>query len=178
MNVELNIFVMFILTAAAAGISIYTSDKKPFLLKNDKEKFLPEFFRAESFYRAWVINLGFAGIAFAMIASPSPFSRLWYVILHPLSLMIFNLIAAAIGGLKLSEDDENPSSHWRKFHVSFYVLISLMMFILSSWAFANYKNYFDLPNNSQKAKLIQLPTSPTAGAEKQGVGACAAKKDK
>ena len=151
MNVELNVFLMFILAAVAAAISVYTSDKKSPVLKNDKERFLLGAFRSESFYRAWVINLGFAGIAFALSARPSASSGMLYtVFVHPYTLLFCNIIAAAIGGVKLSEDDEKPTSKCRIFHVAFYVLFSIVMFLASSWAFTNYKMYFGTSEGVRK----------------------------
>ncbi|MCE9616488.1 MAG: hypothetical protein K8T26_19615 [Lentisphaerae bacterium] len=144
---------MFLLAIGAAWISSNASANAAPILSQDKEKFFPRAFKSESFYRSWIINLSFGGVALALSATPLPLSTPgWLVpaVLNTYCILLLNFGACALGSRMLRDDWEIPGESLRIAKVVFYSVICLLAFVLAAWV---------PPGDSKPATEVQIKTS-------------------
>ncbi len=126
--ISLSAIVLFLLLAFLNALFAVQGTLPPDVLRKDKNKFTPWFFKMENFYRGFLVNLSFAGISLAMSDFPAIQTRRFVDLGNPMLWIVVNVIFGLLVTSALRDDDEEPiePGYWRK--VICWLIVGLFVF--------------------------------------------------
>jgi hypothetical protein len=103
--------VLLSLVILALIAAIFSQQPSDWILPADRDMYFPPFFKSEGFYRAFLINLSFAGLSTSAAAIQSVKYTKFWMICDPLFAILLNLAFGLFAALSLkSESSEIPTT--------------------------------------------------------------------
>lgn len=132
--ITLSVCVSLILLAIIAAV--FGQQHSSWVLDTDRDRFFPPFFLSEGFYRAFLINLSFAGISAAAGAVQFVRYASFWMVCDPFLAILLNLSVGLFAALALSADSKEFKSSRRRNWTIVVVAAGVLCFGFAVWATA------------------------------------------
>ena len=111
--ITFSVCVSLILLAVIAAI--FSQQHSDWVLDIDRHRFFPPFFKSEGFYRAFLINLSFAGVSTAAGALQNVKYVLFWMICDPFLAILLNLGLGLFAALSLTAETKEFRTTERRY---------------------------------------------------------------
>ena len=138
-----------LLAFIAATFSQQTSD---LVCQSDREFFVPPFFKSEGFYRAFLINLSFAGITTAATSLYTVSNTSFWILRDPMLAIFLNLLVGVLASFSLEVDSDPPKNRPRKCWLTTLLILGILLYSLSVWTAVG-KSESNKANGEEKNKV-------------------------
>ena len=122
---------VILLAMIAAVFSQPTAD---LVLESDRNLFLPPFFKQEGFYRAFLINLSFAGITTAATSLYRAVPTTFWIVRDPMLTLFLNLFIGTLASFTLEAEASPPKNKCRFAWLATLLCLGIISYGLSVWA--------------------------------------------
>jgi hypothetical protein len=129
--ITLSVCLYLILLALIAAI--FSQQHSDWVLDTDRDKYFPPFLKSEGFYRAFLINLSFAGISTAATAIQHVKYTSFLTLCDPLLAILLNLSLGLFAALSLSAETKPFKRRERRLWTTCLVIIGGMCFAIAVW---------------------------------------------
>ena len=111
--------------------AVFAQPSSDLVLPVDRELYFPPFLKSEGFYRSFLINVTFAGIATAANGFNYVKYSQFLMVFDPLLAILLNLTLGIIAAISLRSDSRELLSRQRIIWVVIFLFIGILLFVFS-----------------------------------------------